>query len=160
MQPPEGPWHPLPGGTVVNNRPTSAGFDPWVGKIPWRRKGQPTPVILAWEIPCTEGPGADYSPRSREESEATEHTRKLKGLRRNAGQWFLYLKGGRGFACWRKDTISDSMKQPAHMCVFIRFRRVRFCDPVDCNRPGSSVHGILQARILDWVAMPFSRGSS
>ena len=71
--------------------------------------------------------------------------RKLKGLRRNAGQWFLYLKGGRGFACWRKDTISDSMKQPAHMCVFIRFSRVRFCDPVDCNRPGSSVHGILQA---------------
>ena len=34
------------------------------------------------------------------------------------------------------------------------------CDPVDCNPPGSSVHGILQARILEWVAMPFSRGSS
>ena len=27
------------------------------------------------------------------------------------------------------------------------------CDPVDCNPPGSSVHGILQARILEWVAM-------
>ena len=34
------------------------------------------------------------------------------------------------------------------------------CDPVDCSPPGSSVHGILQARILEWVAMPFSRGSS
>ena len=33
-------------------------------------------------------------------------------------------------------------------------------DPVDCSSPGSSVHGILQARILEWVAMPFSRGSS
>ena len=34
------------------------------------------------------------------------------------------------------------------------------CDPMDCSQPGSSVHGILQARILDWVAMPSSRGSS
>ena len=35
-----------------------------------------------------------------------------------------------------------------------------FCDPMDCSLPGSSVHGILQARILEWVAIPFSRGSS
>ena len=34
------------------------------------------------------------------------------------------------------------------------------CDPVDCSPPVSSVHGILQARILEWVAIPFSRGSS
>ena len=34
------------------------------------------------------------------------------------------------------------------------------CDPMDCNLPGSSVHGILQARILEWVAIFFSRGSS
>ena len=32
------------------------------------------------------------------------------------------------------------------------------CDPVDCSPPGSSVHGILQARILEWVAISFSRG--
>ena len=34
------------------------------------------------------------------------------------------------------------------------------CDPIDCSLPGSSVHGILQARILQWVAMPSSRGFS
>ena len=34
------------------------------------------------------------------------------------------------------------------------------CDPVDCSLPGSSVHGILQARVLGWVAISFSRGSS
>ena len=34
------------------------------------------------------------------------------------------------------------------------------CDPTDCSLPGSSVRGILQARILEWVAMPFPRGSS
>ena len=33
------------------------------------------------------------------------------------------------------------------------------CNPMDCRPPGSSVHGILQARILEWVAIPFSRGS-
>ena len=33
------------------------------------------------------------------------------------------------------------------------------CDPVDCSPPGSSIHGILQARILEWVAISFSRGS-
>ena len=32
------------------------------------------------------------------------------------------------------------------------------CDPVDCSLPSSSVHGILQERILKWVAIPFSRG--
>ena len=34
------------------------------------------------------------------------------------------------------------------------------CDPMDSSRPGSSAHAILQARILEWVAVPFSRGSS
>ena len=34
------------------------------------------------------------------------------------------------------------------------------CDPMDCSLSGSSVHGILQARILEWVAVPFSRVSS
>ena len=32
------------------------------------------------------------------------------------------------------------------------------CNPMDCSPPGSSVHGILQTRILEWVAIPFSRG--
>ena len=34
------------------------------------------------------------------------------------------------------------------------------CHPMDCSPPGSSVHGVLQAKILGWVAIPFSRGSS
>ena len=34
------------------------------------------------------------------------------------------------------------------------------CDPVDCSLPGSSVHGIFQARVLEWIAISFSRGSS
>ena len=34
------------------------------------------------------------------------------------------------------------------------------CNPMDCSLPGSSVRGILQAKIPEWVAIPFSRGSS
>ena len=34
---------------------------------------------------------------------------------------------------------------------------VRLCDPMDCSPPGSSVHGVLQARMREWVAIPFSR---
>ena len=36
----------------------------------------------------------------------------------------------------------------------------RLCKSMDCSLPGSSVHQILQARIMEWVAMPSSRGSS
>ena len=38
--------------------------------------------------------------------------------------------------------------------------RLTLCDHMDCSLSGSTVHGILQARILEWVAIPFSRGSS
>ena len=34
------------------------------------------------------------------------------------------------------------------------------CDPMDCSLPGSSVHGIFQAIVLEWIAISFSRGSS
>ena len=33
-------------------------------------------------------------------------------------------------------------------------------DPLDCSLPGSFVHGVLEARVLEWVTLPFSRGSS
>ena len=40
------------------------------------------------------------------------------------------------------------------------FSRVWLCDPMDCSLPGSSVHGILQARVLEWVTTPSSGASS
>ena len=47
-----------------------------------------------------------------------------------------------------------------YMAIYLSARSSpTLCDPVDCIPPGSSVHGILQARILDWVAMPSSRAS-
>ena len=63
------PWGFL-AGSVVKNLPVIRrcrrchGFDPWVGKIPWRRTWQPTPVFLPWRIPWTEEPGRLWSVRS------------------------------------------------------------------------------------------------
>ena len=42
-----------------------------------------------------------------------------------------------------------------HVCAL---SGVRLCDPVNCSPPGSSAHGIFQSRILEWVAISFSRG--
>ena len=47
-----------------------------------------------------------------------------------------------------------------HSFMLVAQLYLTLCDPIDCSPPGSSVHGILQARILEWVAMPFFRGSS
>ena len=45
-----------------------------------------------------------------------------------------------------------------HVCAKSLQSCLALCDSMDCSPPGSSVHGILQARILEWVAMPSSRG--
>ena len=56
-------------------------------------------------------------------------------------------------------------------CVFLPYNNLKvkvlaaqscltFCNPMDLIPPSTSVRGILQARILEWVAIPFSRGSS
>ena len=48
------------------------------------------------------------------------------------------------------------------MCVLVLVAQScpTLCNPMDYSLPGSSVHGILQARILEWIAIPFPRGSS
>ena len=48
------------------------------------------------------------------------------------------------------------------MCVCAKSLQLclTLCDPMDCSQKGSSAHRILQARILEWVAMPSTRGSS
>ena len=48
---------------------------------------------------------------------------------------------------------SESESEVAQSCLTL-------CDPMDGSLPGSAVHGILQARILEWAAISFSRGSS
>ena len=45
------------------------------------------------------------------------------------------------------------------MCVLVTQSCLTLCDPMDCSPPDSSVHGILEESILEWVAMPFSKYS-
>ena len=59
---------------------------------------------------------------------------------------FIYL-----FTYWRTSWKKESE---------VAQSRLTLCDPMDCSLPGSSVHGIFQARVLEWVAIAFSRGSS
>ena len=53
--------------------------------------------------------------------------------------------------------MDTSLYLKQEVCVLSHFSHVRLCNPVDCSPPGSSVHGILQARILEWIVMHSSR---
>ena len=58
-------------------------------------------------------------------------------------------------------SMCDASSVQSIFCMLSHFSHVRlFCNPMDCGPPGSSVHGILRARILERVAMLSSRGSS
>ena len=66
---------------------------------------------------------------------------------------------GDSFKPHQSSTSGRLSKISYNLCAWV-LSRVWLCDPMDCSPPGSSVHGILQARILEWVAMPSSRRSS
>ena len=61
--------------------------------------------------------------------------------------------------CWLLWVLRTS-NHKGYCCCLLAKSHLSHCDPMDCSLPDSSVHGILQARILEWVAIPFSRGSS
>ena len=63
-----------------------------------------------------------------------------------------------------KDWIVDYLRPSQLWCLCVWCTHTQscltLCNPMDCSPPGSSVHGTVQARKLEWVAIPFSRGSS
>ena len=65
----------------------------------------------------------------------------------------------RQLASWLCECVAEPVKRflsAVSVCSFM----FNSCDPVDCRSPGFSVHGIFQARILEWVTISYSRGSS
>ena len=69
-----------------------------------------------------------------------------RGGIRKRNSWLTLLDSGNG----------HSMLQRSGLC----WSCPTLCDPTDCSPPGSSVHGIFHARVLEWVAISYSRGSS
>ena len=61
---------------------------------------------------------------------------------------------------WRIGKDCLSLGQMSKLCPVCAQSCSPLCDPMDCSPPGSSVHGIFQARILEWLAISSSRGSS
>ena len=101
-------------------------------QVPWRRAWQPTPVFLPGEFHGQRSM-AGYSPWGHKELDTTEQLT------------LSHFRGRFGIELGCSVLI-------AQLCLTV-------CDPMDCSPPGSSVHGIHQARILEWVAMSSSRGS-
>ena len=108
----------------------------WVQSLGWEgslEEGMAThSSILVWRIPWTEEPGGL-------QSIGFQSRTRVKWLSMHALWLCIHVQC---FWWWfSREVVSNS------------------CDPVDYSLPCSSVHGILQARILEWVAISFSRGS-
>ena len=132
----------------------------------WRKKWQPTPVFLPGE---SQGWGSLVGCHlwGHTESDTTEATQQqqqqthIYSLRLAFGDGANSCKfsshSGRTYPLnsWR-----SFLRTHSEVKMLVTQSCLTLCDPIDCNPPGSSVHGIRQARILEWVALSFSRGSS
>ena len=98
---------------------------------------------------------------SQETGKVVWHSRLFKNFPQ-----FVVIHTVKGFQVVNEAEVDVSLEVPAlsmiqHVCMISRFSRVQlFVTPMDCSLPGSSVLGFPQARILEWVAISFSRGSS
>ena len=127
---------------------------------------------IAWKIPWTEEPGRLQS----------------MGLQRVRHDWVTSLSlSGRYYKCQNNHQIKTHMTQKLElsemkskriMITMLKTSKGTFflhpsdvyvrgfllyptlCNPIDCSLPGFSVHGIIQAIVLEWIAISFSRGSS
>ena len=151
-------------------------FNPRVEKIPWRRKWQPTPISLPWES------------HGQRRAVLTKSWTQLKWLSLHVcsqgwGSWLycistpptclgavlsLYVQLWKIFSASLQIILVDSCF--VNTCSFgvpvggsesesVNQSCATLCDLMDCSLPDSSVHWIQQARMLEWVATSFSRGS-
>ena len=73
---------------------------------------------------------------------------------------YMCLSGKSWYLSNRTNNQSCTHYTSMYMVSEVAQLCLTLCDPVDCSLPASSLRGILQARILEWVAISFSRGSS
>ena len=134
----------------------------WVGKIPWRREEQPTPGLL---------PGESMDrPWGYKESDATErltftYCPALTGILTSSVAsshlvFFSPLASILYHSSPLKILLSLHLLFDLMKWSVIIQPCLTLCNPIDGSPQGSSVHGVLQARVLEWVATYFSRGFS
>ena len=136
--------------------------------IPWRRERQPTPVFLPGKSHGWRSL-AGYSPWGPKESDMTERLHFLffhflQSLLNVLQYCFFFM-----FWFWACEILAPQPRiKPTSPTLAGRFFTTvppesevtqscpTLCDPMDCSLPGSSIHGIFQARVLEWVAIAFS----
>ena len=170
-------FHFFPGGwdSKVCLQCGRPGFEPWVRKIPWRREWLPTPVFLPGESHGQRNL-VGYSLWCHKELDTTEqqthimlhcvHIFSLDPSSINGHLGFFHIlaivnnatihMGCRHLAVWQGRFKNCRALLVCFWLYCLFAKSCLFCDPMNCS-PGSSVHGISQARILEWVAIPFSR---
>ena len=123
---------------------------PHCGWILYQLSHQESPRILEWIA----------YPFSSESSQLSNQS----GISCIAGRFFTrQLCKYFSFCCWNITRCLWFFSYPIFyvcMCVLVTQSCLTLFDLMNCSPPDSSVHGILQPRILEWVAIPFSRGSS
>ena len=153
--------------------------DPWGMslEVTWSR-GSPSPFILKWwgcprvcllslSYPQRSWGGVGGQDEDWDCSEVCRETSWIWGCygktasvklwnQRITGKLSRTIQEGKRAVAW----AFTCKHEKTDVCVKSFLLCPTLCDPMECSLPGSSVHGILQARILEWVAMPSSRGSS
>ena len=116
------------------------------------------PIRTVWSLP--------RAIRIRVPSSSVPHSD--EGLTSSSSKYtpHIHVPGSGSKACGRREkdphASSERKEEAAKIPLKVKVAQScpTLCDPMDCSPPGSSVHGILQARKLEWVAIPFSKGSS
>ena len=137
-------------------------FDPWIRKISWRRR-KPTLEFLL-EKSHLQRSLSGYSPKGHKESDMNEwlnmhactHTHTHTHTHTYNATLLSHLKRMKIFHLQqfiRWMNLKGICFMHAHLCP-------NLCDPMGCGPPGFSLHGILQARILELVAISYCRGFS
>ena len=97
-----------------------------------------------------------YSPLGRKESDMTEQLYFHFTFSGSRGKESACNAGDQGSVPRLERSLEKGMG--THSSVLVAQSCLTLCDPMDCSPPGSSAPGILQARILERVAIPFSKG--